>query len=100
MDDKAEIMYEYSKTTPTKEPIRENVAVSSSTNAQIRQTPIPEASPATLPSATAPTHYAPSKDVTLSARHITLAMTAQKLRRPFDQVPMAKTIRDLSGGMV
>ncbi|RAH70197.1 uncharacterized protein BO66DRAFT_451690 [Aspergillus aculeatinus CBS 121060] len=99
MDDKAEIMYEYSKTTPTKEPIRENIAVSSSTNAQIRKTLIPEASPAALPSATAPTHYAPSKDVTLSARHITLAMTAQKLRRPFDQVPMAKTIRDLSGGM-
>ncbi|KAE8395549.1 hypothetical protein BDV23DRAFT_145171 [Aspergillus alliaceus] len=40
----------------------------------------------------------PSVDISLSASHIVLAMTAQKLRRPFDQIPMDKTIRELSGG--
>ncbi|PYI16364.1 hypothetical protein BO99DRAFT_465903 [Aspergillus violaceofuscus CBS 115571] len=98
MDDKAEIMYEYSKTADLEESAREHVATSSGTNAQIRETKIPEAGPAALPATTALTHYTPSKNVTLCARHISLAMTAQKLRRPFDQVPMAKTIRDLSGG--
>ena len=43
--------------------------------------------------------YVPSADVALSAKHVVLAMTAQKLQRPFDQVPIEKTIRDLSGGM-
>ncbi|PYH86834.1 hypothetical protein BO82DRAFT_397400 [Aspergillus uvarum CBS 121591] len=98
MDDKAEIMYEYSKTAASEKSVREHVAVSSGTNAQIRGTHVPEAGPAALPAATALTHYTPSKNVSLCARHISLAMTAQKLRRPFDQVPMAKTIRDLSGG--
>lgn len=41
----------------------------------------------------------PSHDVSLSSSHIALAMTAQKLRRPFDNVTMGKTIRELSGGM-
>ncbi|KAI9045886.1 3-oxoacyl-synthase [Aspergillus affinis] len=40
----------------------------------------------------------PSVEVSLSASHIVLAMTAQKLQRPFDQVSTQKTIRDLSGG--
>ncbi|KAE8415217.1 hypothetical protein BDV36DRAFT_298295 [Aspergillus pseudocaelatus] len=47
----------------------------------------------------APTSRAsPSHDVSLSSSHIALAMTAQKLRRPFDKVTMGKTIRELSGG--
>ncbi|PKY00463.1 3-oxoacyl-synthase [Aspergillus campestris IBT 28561] len=41
---------------------------------------------------------APRVDMALSTAHVVLAMTAQKLRRPFYQVPMNKTIRDLSGG--
>ena len=41
---------------------------------------------------------APRVDMALSTAHVVLAMTAQKLHRPFYQVPMNKTIRDLSGG--
>jgi len=37
-------------------------------------------------------------DASLSATHVVLAITAQKLKRAFDQVPTLKTIRDLSGG--
>ncbi|PLN85637.1 3-oxoacyl-synthase [Aspergillus taichungensis] len=37
-------------------------------------------------------------DMALSTAHVVLAMTAQKLRRPFYQVPMSKTVRDLSAG--
>ncbi|GLA42893.1 putative PKS/NRPS-like protein biosynthetic cluster [Aspergillus niger] len=42
--------------------------------------------------------HVPSARVSLSARHILLAITGQKLRCPFDQVPMDTTIRNLSGG--
>ncbi|RAL11876.1 uncharacterized protein BO97DRAFT_453516 [Aspergillus homomorphus CBS 101889] len=98
MDDKAAIMYEYQKREPSEEPM-EHVALSSGVDVQKPVTHISEASPVALPAATPFTSYTPGKAVTLSARHITLAMTAQKLRRPFDRVPMAKTIRDLSGGM-
>lgn len=43
--------------------------------------------------------HVPSARVSLSARHILLAITGQKLRCPFDQVPMDTTIRNLSGGV-
>jgi fatty acid synthase subunit alpha, fungi type len=36
--------------------------------------------------------------IPLSAAHIVLALTAQKLKRAFDNVSMQKTIRELSGG--
>ncbi|KAL4974119.1 3-oxoacyl-synthase [Aspergillus desertorum] len=50
------------------------------------------------PSKPLPVNAVPSADLTLQAVHVILAMTAQKLRRRFDQVPVEKTIRDLSGG--
>jgi fatty acid synthase subunit alpha len=37
-------------------------------------------------------------DASLTAAHVVLAITAQKLKRAFDQVSSQKTIRDLSGG--
>ncbi|KAJ0416956.1 hypothetical protein BJY00DRAFT_303773 [Aspergillus carlsbadensis] len=40
----------------------------------------------------------PSADLPLTASHVVLAMTSQKLRRPFDRVPVDQSIRDLSGG--
>ena len=51
------------------------------------------------PSKALPMSAIPSAELTLQAGHVILAMTAQKLRRRFDQVPVEKTIRDLSGGM-
>ncbi|KAL2831661.1 hypothetical protein BJY01DRAFT_260408 [Aspergillus pseudoustus] len=40
----------------------------------------------------------PRADISLTARHVILAITCQKLRRRFDQVSLEKSIRDLSGG--
>jgi fatty acid synthase subunit alpha len=37
-------------------------------------------------------------DASLTAGHVVLAITAQKLKRAFDQVSSQKTIRELSGG--
>ena len=41
---------------------------------------------------------APVEDRPVSAGDIVLALTAQKLKQPFDQVPTEKSIRELSGG--
>ncbi|KAL4770139.1 hypothetical protein BDW60DRAFT_224378 [Aspergillus nidulans var. acristatus] len=57
---------------------------------------LPKQSPS--PSKALPMSAIPSAELTLQAGHVILAMTAQKLRRRFDQVPVEKTIRDLSGG--
>ena len=38
------------------------------------------------------------KDVPLSAKDIALALIAQKFKQPMDELPVDKTIRDLSGG--
>ncbi|KAE8356278.1 hypothetical protein BDV28DRAFT_116600 [Aspergillus coremiiformis] len=51
-----------------------------------------------FPSEEHATRASPSVDMSLSASHVALALIAQKLRRPFDQVPMEKSIRELSAG--
>jgi fatty acid synthase subunit alpha len=38
------------------------------------------------------------EDSPLSAGDIVVALTAQKLKKPFDHVPIEKSIRELSGG--
>lgn len=65
----------------------------------------PSAAPVvTAPAVTAPTAAAPAAapasvpDTPLTAGDLVLALTAQKLKKPFDQVPLDKSIRDLSGG--
>ncbi|KAE8312700.1 hypothetical protein BDV41DRAFT_588770 [Aspergillus transmontanensis] len=52
-----------------------------------------------VPPKAPPSRASPSVDVSLSSSHIALAMTAQKLRQPFDKVAMGRTVRELSGGM-
>jgi len=47
-------------------------------------------------SVSAPAAAAP--EIPLSASHVVLALTAQKLKKPFDSVSTQKTIRELSGG--
>ena len=54
----------------------------------------PEAEPLVAPSLV----VVPVEDSPLSALDIVIALTAQKLKRPFDEVPKEKSIRDLSGG--
>ncbi|PYH87542.1 hypothetical protein BO71DRAFT_393288, partial [Aspergillus ellipticus CBS 707.79] len=57
------------------------------------------AAPAPAPVAVAPAPVAAAvDDVPLSALDIVVALTAQKLKVPFDQVPLQKCIRDMSGG--
>ena len=38
-------------------------------------------------------------DAPLSVSDVVLALTGQKLKRPVDEVPMHKSLRDLSGGI-
>ncbi|PLB51630.1 3-oxoacyl-synthase [Aspergillus steynii IBT 23096] len=93
-DQQDEILFRYpeeSKVTEKKLPVPKQVSAPALTStAQTHEKPTHES--------TESVGYVPSADVTLSAKHVVLAMTAQKLQRPFDQVPIEKTIRDLSGG--
>ncbi|PYI00540.1 putative 3-oxoacyl-synthase [Aspergillus sclerotiicarbonarius CBS 121057] len=57
--------------------------------------PAPAPAPAQAPAAAA---AASVPDTPLTAGDLVLALTAQKLKKPFDQVPLDKSIRDLSGG--
>jgi fatty acid synthase subunit alpha len=65
---------------------------------------IPTATPVVTNSPEAELLVAPSlvvvpvEDKLLSALEIVIALTAQKLKRAFDEVPTEKSIRDLSGG--
>ncbi|PWY77009.1 hypothetical protein BO70DRAFT_430530 [Aspergillus heteromorphus CBS 117.55] len=94
-DDQAKVLYEYSDSATAVSVSKPLVSAAGLVSTGIA----PESR--ALSSASAPpceSSHAPSASVSLSARHVVLALTAQKLRRPFDQVPMDKTIRDLSGG--
>ncbi|KAL4749847.1 3-oxoacyl-synthase [Aspergillus terricola var. indicus] len=91
-DNQPEILYQYQN---------EQAVHSLSQNTQLLFEPttssdLPKRSPS--PSKPLPVSAVPSAELTLQAGHVILAMTAQKLRRRFDQVPVEKTIRDLSGG--
>ncbi|RAK97275.1 uncharacterized protein BO80DRAFT_482258 [Aspergillus ibericus CBS 121593] len=102
-DDQDKILYEYPDITlpiPTSKPtaLAPNPAqlTASIPRSETEQSAVP--GPAPVSSTTEALGHVPSARVSLSARHILLAMTAQKLRRSFDQVPLEKTIRDLCGG--
>jgi fatty acid synthase subunit alpha, fungi type len=71
--------------------------------------PAPEGAPATTAAAPAPPPAAPVAsapataaaavdDTPLTATDAVIAITAQKLRKGFDEVPSTKTIQELSGG--
>ncbi|GLA79249.1 hypothetical protein AtubIFM56815_000036 [Aspergillus tubingensis] len=93
-DDYGQICYEYEESQP----------VASTETQDPPVTPAPVAVAAASPVAPAATPAAPVvaaaaiDDVPLSALDIVLALSAQKLKQPFDQVPLQKCIRDLSGG--
>ena len=95
-DDYGQICYEYEESQP--------VASTETQDAPV--TPAPVAVAAASPVAPAATPAAPVvaaaaiDDVPLSALDIVLALSAQKLKQPFDQVPLQKCIRDLSGGKI
>ncbi|KAL3469428.1 hypothetical protein BJX99DRAFT_268262 [Aspergillus californicus] len=93
-DNQAEIMYHYSNDTGSPE------SPSQSPGQATVETPSPPTltiQPLLTPNAPFP-NVTPSADLALAASHVVLSMTAQKLRRRFDRVPVERTIRDLSGG--
>ncbi len=96
-DNKEDIYYQY----PEEE---EPVAA-----APAESTPAPSAPVAAVASVETATVSAPvsaavsapaaaAPEILLSASHVVLALTAQKLKKPFDSVSTQKTIRELSGG--
>lgn len=64
----------------------------------------PPAEPASLQSSAPSAHTTsektsnPIEDVPLSATDVVLALVAQKFKQPTDELPVDKSIRDLSGG--
>ncbi|PYI04677.1 hypothetical protein BO78DRAFT_347251 [Aspergillus sclerotiicarbonarius CBS 121057] len=93
-DDYAQICYEYEESQPVAP------AETEAAPAPVAQAPAAPAAPvAAAPVPAAPAAVAAAvDDVPLSALDIVLAISAQKLKQPFDQVPLQKCIRDLSGG--
>lgn len=91
-DDYAQICYEYEESQP--------VATPEAQPAPAAPAPVAVAAAAPVaPVAAAPVAAAVAvDDVPASALDIVLALSAQKLKQPFDQVPLQKCIRDLSGG--
>lgn len=94
-DNKEDIYYQYPEeeepvaTAPvesTPAPAAEAVA-----SVQVTSTMATATATVSAPAAAAP-------EIPLSASHVVLALTAQKLKKPFDAVSTQKTIRELSGG--
>lgn len=116
-DNTAEIYYEYPQESGA--PVEEEgsksdaaapaLAVSGSsrtaTTAKATVTTPSSSSPETAPpAASTPSQGTPAggsttPDIPLSAKHVVLAMIAQKFRRAFDNIPTQKTVQELSGGM-
>lgn len=96
-DDYARICYEFDKpqslsAAETSKQSQHSPAVSSTTPVA---TEIPKPEPALMAHRPAVLLV---EDCPVSAGDIVLALTAQKLKKPFDQIPTEKSIRELSGG--
>ncbi|RAL03095.1 putative 3-oxoacyl-synthase [Aspergillus ibericus CBS 121593] len=87
-----EIYYEYEEPA---EPAQPAPAATPTTTPVTTPATTAAPAPATAP---APAAAASIPDTPLTAGDLVLALTAQKLKKPFDQVPRDKSIRDLSGG--
>ena len=75
----------------------------SQSTVRIPISPVPTQSATVLPIATGATgatniSATAIEDVPLSATDVILALVAQKLKRPLDEVAVHKSLRDLSGG--
>ncbi|THC93898.1 hypothetical protein EYZ11_006616 [Aspergillus tanneri] len=88
-----EIYYEYGDPVEQETPLpptstpQPSIPQPSPTSTSLQATPT---APSTFPTAI--------PDTPLTAGDIVLSLVAQKLKKPFDQVPMDMSIRDLSGG--
>ncbi|OJJ67739.1 hypothetical protein ASPBRDRAFT_199965 [Aspergillus brasiliensis CBS 101740] len=102
-DDRDKILYEYPGPVPLPSTMQRTSMAPTSAQLAVKSSQL-DAEPV-LGSVSSPasasiktSSHVPSARVPLSARHILLAITGQKLRCSFDKVPMEKTVRNLSGG--
>ena len=96
-DDAKDIYYEYDEPAQDAAPAEDEKAAQAPAAAIPKPKPEPTAAPPVPPSQPKPVGAA-TQDVPLSATDIVLAIVASKLKQPFDQVSLQKSIRDLSGG--
>jgi fatty acid synthase subunit alpha, fungi type len=111
-DNKADLYYEY---TPDAEILPQTSTTSEPAQPTMEPTGTSTSTPAAAPSqAPPPTPLAPANPAvtqipstpkgttdnipTISATHIVIALTAQKVKKPFDALPLQKSIQELSGG--
>lgn len=95
-DDYARICYEFDNPqslAPAETSKQQDSPAVSSTTPVATEIPKPEPALVTHRPAVVPVEDSPVR-----AGDIVLALTAQKLKQPFDQVPTEKSIRELSGG--
>ena len=96
-DDTKDIYYEYDEPAPEAPAEAEKAAVPPAA------VPAPKPEPAAAPAAPtpqpAPVIAAKATDVPLTATDVVLAIVAMKMKQPFDQVSVQKSIRDLSAGL-
>ena len=103
-DDSKAIYYEYEENDGVAAPPSAPAHPDSRSTVKIPAAPVPNQSATMLPNATVATgatnvSATSIEDVPLSATDVVLALTAQKLKRPLDEVSVHKSLRDLSGGM-
>ena len=107
-DDTKAIYYEYEENdgmAGMAAPTSPSAHSDSQSTVKIPAAPVPTLS-ATVPRsanvATGATNVSanPVEDVPLSATDVVLALVAQKLKRPLDEVSVHKSLRELSGGMI
>ena len=107
------IYYEYDENNDAMEEASEPVSTQSTNQTTLRKpdesksaqpTVSPPVQPADVHLSATPAHTISSvtsrsiEDVPLPATDVVLALIAQKFKQPMDELPVDKTIRDLSGG--
>ena len=103
-DDAKAIYYEYGESdgemAPESAPTHsDSQAIGKAPAAMISSQPTTVASSVDLSAGPTHTSVTSLDDIPLSAIDVILALTAQKLKRPLDEVSLHKSLRDLSGGI-
>ena len=98
------IYYEYEENDEVEAPPSASVNSDTASTVKTSATLAPKQSATVLPDmdiATQGTKVSAQsiEDAPLSASDVVLALTGQKLKQPTDEVPMHKSLRDLSGGI-
>ena len=100
-DDSKTIYYEYEENHGTTAPLTMPTQSNNQPTMNVHVPgPITSATPLTVATGKLGTPVTLLEDMPLSATDVVLAITAKKLKRPFDEVSLQKSLRDLSGGTV